>query len=97
MKEPHINEDYDAEKCLKEMININMSLYDQCLSTVGFAFCFSQLVNRAVSYDALKAKCDAYEQALEVIVSTDVALDMEITEKLESIAREVLAKYKEDK
>lgn len=56
------------------------------------------------AYDQLKAKCADYEWALETIIepfkldnSGDLMTDAETLDAVDDIAREVLAKYKEDK
>lgn len=52
----HIDENTSALLCLQEMLKNNPKLYDECISTVGFAYGFSQLANRAIHFDYLLSK-----------------------------------------
>lgn len=36
---------------LQEMLKVSPELYDNCLSTLGFAYGFSQLANKAIHFD----------------------------------------------
>lgn len=51
-----------GQACLEGLLKANPELYDRCLETVGFAFYFNQIVNRAIRYDAVPE-----EQVLELI------------------------------
>jgi hypothetical protein len=41
---------------LEKMIRQHPELYDKCLETIGFAYGFSQIANRAVHFDYLFSK-----------------------------------------
>lgn len=44
----------NAVEQLKVMLDRDPMLYEKCISTVGFAYGFSQLVNRAIHFDWLQ-------------------------------------------
>lgn len=41
---------------LEKMLRQHPALYEKCLETIGFAYGFSQIANRAVHFDYLFAK-----------------------------------------
>lgn len=50
----HIDPNVTALESLKRMLDAHPELYNQCISTPGFAFEFNQLVNRAIHFDFLQ-------------------------------------------
>lgn len=51
-----IDQNTTAMDELIKMLEKCPELYDKCISTPGFAYGFSQLANRAIHFDWLKAK-----------------------------------------
>lgn len=51
-----INKEVKTLDLLIEMLKKNPKLYDECISTDGFSFGFSQIANRAIHFDYLFRK-----------------------------------------
>lgn len=52
----HVDKKTSAMNELYKMCTEHPKLYEECLDTLGFAYSFSQLANRAVHFDYLVAK-----------------------------------------
>ena len=50
---PYVDTKTNAHECLNRMVYEHPKLYDECLDTLGFSYCFSQLANRACRYDEM--------------------------------------------
>lgn len=72
-KGPFIEKTHSAKACLVELLESDSQLYEKCLDTPGFAFWFSQLVNRAIKYDEAPTLARRLQKAIE---QTETLLDM---------------------
>ena len=52
----YVNKETSAIEQLQVMLKEQPELYDTCVSTIGFAYGFSQLANRAIHFDFLLKK-----------------------------------------
>lgn len=52
----YVNTKTNALEQLQKMLELQPGLYDKCVSTLGFAYGFNQLANRAVHFDYLLSK-----------------------------------------
>lgn len=72
-KGPFIEKTHSAKSCLVGLLESDSQLYERCLDAPGFAFWFSQLVNRAIKYDEAPTLARRLQKAIE---QTETLLDM---------------------
>ena len=71
---PFIDWNKTSQECLEQMLSTSPDIYEKCLDTIGFAYGFNQLANRAIRFDQtfqlvsqLISRLRSAEDALRII------------------------------